>query len=114
MPVVPVPSQPVVSIASLLPNPVGDDRLFEEVELRNNSSAAVDLVGWFLRDEDGRVWALASLGQVPAESSVTIQRAGMAMNLNNDGDEVELLNNLGAVVDRFNYSATAEGVRVSH
>lgn len=105
---------PVVSIVSMLPNPVGDDRLNEEIELRNNTADAVDLVGWFLRDEDLRVWALASLGQLPGGTSATIKRGGMAMNLDNTGETIELLNNLGAVVDRFTYAASAEGVRVQH
>lgn len=105
---------PTVSILSLLPNPVGEDRDLEDAELRNNSGTAVDLAGWFLRDRSGRVWALASLGQVSAGSTATIRRGGMAMSLDNGGDEVELLNNLGAVVYRLNYGATAESVRVSH
>lgn len=104
---------PAVSIVSLLPNPVGEDRILEEVELRNNTTAAISLTGWFLRDASGRVWALSSLGQLAAGESATIQRGGMAMSLDNGGDTVELLNNAGEIVDRLAYGATAEGIRVS-
>ncbi len=104
---------PAVSIASVLPNPVGEDRELEEVALRNNTTAAIDLTSWFLRDASGRVWALSSLGQLTAGATTTIQRGGMAMSLDNGGDTVELLNNLGAVVDKLTYGATAESVRVS-
>lgn len=105
---------PTVSIVSLLPNPAGEDRDLEDAELRNNSAATVNLTGWFLRDKSGRVWALASLGQIAAGSTATIRRGGMAMSLDNGGDEVELLNNLGAIVDHLTYGATAEGARVAH
>jgi beta-lactamase superfamily II metal-dependent hydrolase len=105
---------PIISIASLVPNPVGDDRALEEVELRSNAGSTVDLVGWFLRDASGRVWTLSSLDQVAAGASVTIKRAGMAMSLDNGGDTIELLDSLGAVVDRMTYGQTAEGIRVTH
>lgn len=104
---------PAVSIVSLLPNPVGDDRMLEEVELRNNTGAAIDLTGWFLRDASGRVWSLSSLGQLATGATATIQRGGMAMSLDNDGDTVELLNNLGATVDQATYGPTVEGSRIT-
>jgi hypothetical protein len=113
VPVVPVANQPVISIVSLLPNPIGEDRDLEEVELRNNSGTAINLVGWFLRDESGRVWALASQGQLSAGATVTVHRGGMAMSLDNGGDKVELLNNLGAVVHRITFAAVGEGIRVT-
>ena len=105
---------PHVSIASLVPNPAGDDRSLEEVELRGSASGTTDMNDWFLRDATGRVWALASLGQLPAGASVTIKRAGMAMSLDNGGDTIELVDSLGAVVDGLTYGATAQGARVAH
>jgi beta-lactamase superfamily II metal-dependent hydrolase len=103
---------PAVSIVSLLPNPVGEDRDLEEVELRNNTAAALDLTSWFLRDASGRVWALSSLGQLAAGASATIQRGGMAMSLDNGGDTIEVINDLGAVVNHVTYGTTSEGVRI--
>jgi competence protein ComEC len=105
---------PAVAIVSLLPNPAGEDRELEEVELRNNSGAPVNLLGWVLRDRSGSVWALSSLGQLSAGSRATVRRNGMAMSLDNGGDRIELLSGLGTVVDTIIYAATAEGIRVSH
>jgi hypothetical protein len=104
---------PAVSIVSLLPNPAGEDRELEEVEVRNNSGAAINLAGWLLRDSAGSVWTLTSLGQLSAGSRATVRRAGMAMSLDNGGDKIELLSAIGTVVDSIIYAATAEGVRVS-
>lgn len=105
---------PALSIVSLLPNPVGEDRILEEVELRNNTSSAIVLTGWLLRDASGRVWALSSIGQLEAGASATIQRGGMAMSLDNGGDTIELLGNVGAVIDRLTYGPTGEGVRIAN
>lgn len=55
------PPAPGVTILSLLPDPIGSDRDLEEVELRNDLNVTVDMTGWLLRDESGRVWALVSL-----------------------------------------------------
>ena len=106
-------ASPAVSILSLLPNPAGEDRDLEEVELRNNTGTAIPVTGWFLRDASGRVWTLASLVQLPAGGASTIRRNGMAMSLDNSGDTIELLNEVGGVVHRVTYGATAESVRVS-
>jgi hypothetical protein len=106
-------STPRVSIASLLPNPVADDRDLEEVELRNNSSEPMVLVGWFLRDQFGRVWSLTLLGQLSVGGSAIIRRNGMTMSLDNGGDKIELLDDSANLVDRFEYGATTEGARVA-
>ena len=37
---------PSITIVSLPPYPVGNDRDFEEVTLRNNRTAPIDLTGW--------------------------------------------------------------------
>jgi beta-lactamase superfamily II metal-dependent hydrolase len=107
-----LPSGPGVIIVSLLPDPIGSDRDLEEVELRNDLSVPVDMTGWFLRDASGRVWALASLGVIPPGEGKTIVRAGMAMSLDNDGDEIELLDEAGSVVDSLSYTDAMPGTRI--
>jgi competence protein ComEC len=106
-------AEAAVAIVSLLPNPMGDDRALEEVEVKNNFGSTIDLTGWFLRDASGRVWALSPLGTLLDGETETVRRAGMAMTLDNGGDTVELLDDVGEVVDRLTYGATAEGVRVT-
>jgi beta-lactamase superfamily II metal-dependent hydrolase len=104
----PVPAGLV--IASVLPNPAGEDRQLEEVTLRNDGDAGVSLVGWTLMDEAGRVWMLGSGGTVQPGTSVTVTRGGMAMNLNNDGDHVYLRDPDGTVASEFEYETSREGV----
>jgi len=101
-----------VVIASLLPDPVGDESIFEAVTLRNAGPSAVTLTGWVLRDAGGRVWALGSLGTLPAGQSATIRRNGMPLSLNNGGDEIVLLDAGGGERDRFRYTSAQEGVPI--
>jgi len=99
-------------IESLLPDPAGADAQLEEVTLRNDSTAAISLSGWVLRDASGRVWALAGLGSVNPGQTVTARRNGMPMSLDNDGDEIVLLDSTGGERDRFSYPDSQPGVRI--
>lgn len=59
------------------------------------------------------VWTLASVGVIGANAVVTVQRAGMAMSLDNDGDTIQLINGSGLIVDEFTFGAASPGERVS-
>lgn len=89
------------------------DRLKEQVTIRNAGSTAVNLAGWFLQDESGRVWTLASLGSLDPGESATILRNGMPMSLNNDGDTIVLLDSANQEQDRFRYSGSSPGQVIS-
>lgn len=99
-----------IVIESLLPNPVGSDRINEEVKLRNDSGSSVSMEGWILEDESGRVWALVSMGNIGPGQSMTIKRNGMAMSLNNDEDKISLFNASHGLVDHFEYTGSQRGV----
>ena len=99
-----------VVIARLLPNPVGSDRDHEAVELRNDGAGPVDLAGWVLKDERGRVWTLTSVGTIAPGESATCVRARMPMNLNNNGDHVWLLDAQSHEQDEYAYPSCSEGV----
>ena len=105
----PGPASPAVRIASLLPNPAGDERQNEEVTLRNVGTAIVDLTGWTLRDVGGASWTLS--GSLSPGNAVTIRRAGQAMSLNNGGDTITLVDRSGAAVQSVSYPQLPEGVR---
>lgn len=97
-------------IESVLPNPVGKDRDLEEITLRNCGETDCDMTGWVVRDRKGRVWTLNSMSVIGAGESRTIRRDGMPMNLNNNGDTVELVDAANHVWDEFDYSGCCEGV----
>ncbi len=102
----------VIVIESLLPNPVGADRELEEVTVRNDGPGAVDLAEWYLHDEALRRWPLTDMGILQAGGTATTQRRGQALNLNNAGDTIILVDPTGQIRDQFGYAASAEGVRI--
>ena len=101
---------PKLVIASLLPDPVGSDRDAEEVTLRNDGEAAATMAGWTLKDDQGRIWALVSMGTIEPGASRTIRRNGMAMNLNTGGDHIRLINPENVMCDEFTYESCSAGV----
>ena len=101
-----------VVIESLLPNPVGSDRINEEVTIRNDSGSTASMEGWTLEDKSGRIWALVSLGDIDSAQSATIIRNGMAMSLNNSGDEIALFNADHELIDKYSYAGSQSGVRI--
>ncbi|MEX2116492.1 MAG: lamin tail domain-containing protein [Bacteroidota bacterium] len=104
---------PNVVIDRLVPDPVGNDTNLEEVTIRNKGTSSVAMVNWFLQDESGKVWSLASLGTVAGGQSATIRRNGMPMSLNNSGDEIILFDENRVEMDKFRYGVVGEGVVVS-
>jgi hypothetical protein len=102
---------PNVRIASLIPNPTGNDRQHEEITIRNDGSDTVNLAGWVLRDAAGRTWSLD--GQIAPGAERTFRRQGQPMALNNGGDTVSLVEPSGDIVHAITYAAVVEGERVT-
>ena len=105
------PPAPVV-IESLLPNPKGNDRKLEEVTIRNDGAAPIELVGWRLEDRSGGTWPLTGQSPLGPGGSRTILRDGMKMTLNNSGDRIRLIDAGNVVRDDFEYSGSTEGEKV--
>ena len=84
-----------IVIESVLPNPAGNDRKNEKINILNKGSTSINLNGWVIRDDRGKVWSLNSLGDISGGQSKTIVRNGMPMSLHNSGDEIILLNSSG-------------------
>jgi len=101
-----------VVIEKLLPDPAGLDRDLEEVTVRNDGTAQVDLTQWYLMDAGGSVWSLSILGSLAPGAAGTVLRAGMAMSLGNEGDTIILFDGDHAEHDRFTYAGAVEGVSV--
>lgn len=102
----PEPEPPPVAgvvISRLLPDPQGDDRGREEVELRNSGAAAVNLDGWRLRDRAGNEFSLG--GQLRVGEIMTFVLPAGELPLNNGGDEVSLLDAQGTIVHHVSYTA---------
>ncbi len=96
-------------IASVLPNPPGNDDENEEVTIRNEGRMSINLAGWRLRDLADNLWSLDRAGRLAAGQQIVLRRLRQPLSLNNGGDRVELLNPAGAVVDSLEYGPVGEG-----
>lgn len=101
-----------IVIASMLPDPPGDDLSGEAITVRNTALAAVDMTGWQARDLAGNIWQLDGLGPLAPGQEKTLLRDGQPMSLNNNGDQVELVAPDGTVVQLITYGTVEEGEAV--
>lgn len=104
---------PRLRIASLLPDPEGDDLHNEQITLKNLGVASLSLVGWSVRDLAGNVWALDALGEIGPAGQKTIARGSQPMSLNNGGDEIELVAPDGLVIQTVGYPEVTTGELVT-
>jgi hypothetical protein len=70
-----------VRIASMVPDPVGEDKGHEQVTIANGTSGALNLTGWLLRDRGQNEFKLT--GTVPVSNSLIITMIAATMPLNN-------------------------------
>jgi len=94
---------PTVRISGLLPDPAGRDKGNEWVAIKNNGRALLSLSGWRLRDRAGNIVQLQ--GNLLPRSELKVRLVDGNMPLNNNGDDIELLDAIGRVVDSAHYTA---------
>jgi len=99
-----------------MPNPVGDDKIGEWIELYNPSGDDQDVNGYILKDAADNTLTInttyAETGTVVADGGwLVIHRSGhTTFSLNNDGSEtIQLLDQQANIIDTFSYSDSTEG-----
>ncbi len=94
-------------ISEFLPNPAGKDADGEFIELFNNGGEPINLGSWKLKDASGKVFAFANQ-KIGAEEYLVLDYKTSKIPLNNNGEALFLYDNHGNLVDRAEYSGTAE------
>ena len=95
----------------LLPDPEGSDLTDEFIEIKNISTAPVNLAGWKLGDTT-KTFSLS--GTIGAGEFIVFTRPVTGISLNNTTDEeVTVYNPSGAIADRVNYDSAAPGASYS-
>ncbi len=97
-------------ISEFIPNPVGSDDN-EWVELYNNHTQSIELLGWFLDDQDGgskpHLFSSSTV-ILPGEFKV-FSRLETGLTLNNSNDSVRLLTPLKEVWQEATFDSIKEG-----
>ncbi len=94
----------------LYPNPPGPDLEDEFIEIKNISSATVDLAGWSLADAAKKFKLTGSIN--PGEVAAW-ERTKTGLSLNNTAEEIRLHNPAGDIADIASYLKALEGLSYS-
>lgn len=98
-----------IKLSELMPNPTGDDRTGEWIELYNNGGKEIDLAGGSLSDASGKKYAFPENTRIAAKSYKTFNRKITGIILNNDSDTIVLKDALEKNIDRVSYENGTEG-----
>lgn len=81
-----------VVINEVIPNPLGDEKEGEWIELKNYTDRSISLCGWSVDDEQGgsKPYSLSKL-QLPPQSFRILPRMDTGIALNNDHDTVRVI-----------------------
>ena len=98
-------------VVAALPNPVGDDRVGEEVHVANLGDTAISLARWTVEDAGGSGWDLdAQDGVVQPGDTLRILRRRRGRGLNNQGREtITLVDPERNRVHSVSYTGAEEG-----
>lgn len=99
-----------VYLSEIFPNPAGEEKIEEYIELYNPASEDVDLSGWILKDSSKTSkYILPELAKVKAEGFLVFYRIEFKFALNNSGTEaVYLLNPNEEIVSSAEYVKSKE------
>lgn len=107
---------PDIYINELLPNPKGDDKTNEWIEIYNNSSVPVDLSGFILEDASGKNFVFPSDKKIEPYSFLIVYGPETNISLNNNGDWIKLfLPQIKGkkLISEVRYEAVQEGYSVA-
>ena len=65
-----------LQFTEVMHSPIGDDNLWEWVEVRNTSATAIDLDGWIFDDDDDVPVSVAAVSNIKAANGNTVIAAG--------------------------------------
>ena len=104
-------------INRFLPNPVGPDKAGEWIEILNNSSEVVNLIGWQIKDLSGKSYIFSAGGgpafsgknnELKAGETLQLPYVTTKITLNNNGETLFLYDPTGKLVNKLNFSGIAE------
>ena len=105
--IVPFCSYAGIEFASLLPNPIWDDTLWEYIEIRNTGCQTVNIWGYRLSDASQKSYSIPAGTDIPSHSNLSFPYSQTKISLNNSGYEtITLTSATGAIIDTESYSGT--------
>jgi len=94
-----------IFINEILPSPEGPDIESEWIEILNKNNFEVDISGWKIKDEVGKIntHIFPEKTTIPGEGFILLKRPESKITLNNNGDGLLLIQPNGKIADKISY-----------
>lgn len=100
-----------VYLNEILPNPKGDEKLEEFIEIYNAEDLEINLAGWTLKDSSKTKYTFPADTKITAKEYLVIYRTDFKFAMNNSGSEtIYLLNTTNEIVSSVSYDDAKEDV----
>lgn len=106
-----------VRLNELLPNPSGDEKINEFIELYNTSNETIDLSSWIIKDASASgKYVFPSNTKIQSKSFLVVYRStfDFALNNNTPNETVSLLDPNQEEKDKISYTKTKENVSLNY
>lgn len=106
-------SFPDIFISEFLPDPLGDDTLYEFITLYNPNEEVIDLSGWKLDDanEGSKPYTIPQGALIQPRQSLSFLSSTTKISLKNSSDIVRLLRTDGSVAQEALFEDAKEGIK---
>jgi len=96
-----------VVINEIFPNPKGKDSEGEFIEIYNNGTEKINLLGWRIEDKSGKKFVLKNK-EIQGDNFLSLKQEETKISLNNNGESVFLYNKEGKLIDKKEFFGVAE------
>lgn len=103
-------------INEIMPNPIGDDKKNEWIELYNSTLEPIDLSGFLLLDKSGEAFLIPQGKIIQPKSFLVFYSSETKISLNNSGDSLKLFSSALAdkvLISEINYFSSKENYSFS-
>lgn len=105
-----VKTSDTIAINEIFPNPEGDDRRYEFIELYNKSEQDIDLNNWYLENKIGQKFVFRSYDFndeakyiIKSKKYLTVFRKNSYLVMNNNEDIIKLFNDSDGLICKVGY-----------
>jgi len=98
----------MVVFKEILPNPSGKDTDGEWIKIINTGDKSIQLSGWTISDESGRIFTFSKLKNenqsISKNEELILPYSVTKISLNNNREKLDLLNSNGEIEDSISYN----------
>jgi len=97
-----------IIFSEVFPNPAGPDTTGEFIEIKNVSTANIDLTDWQIKNAAKQIFTIPAWTMTP-QSILVFYRPETKLALNNEKEQLKLYTQSGSIISQAEYKAALEG-----